>query len=85
MPYSFTGLVHLEALEMLCGERKTAVQQKLMEAGEEEKAELNALLEKIKRTCESLPATDDTPGDIASVTEMHHFVGDLRLSCMLCV
>lgn len=57
------GLVHLEALEMLCGERKTAVQQKLMEAGEEEKAELNVLLEKIKRTCESLPATDDTPDD----------------------
>uniref|UniRef100_L7M7T4 Protein FAM114A2 n=1 Tax=Rhipicephalus pulchellus TaxID=72859 RepID=L7M7T4_RHIPC len=57
------GLVHLEALEMLCGERKTAVQQKLMEAGEEERAELNALLEKIKRTCESLPATDDTPDD----------------------
>uniref|UniRef100_A0A023GC15 Protein FAM114A2 n=1 Tax=Amblyomma triste TaxID=251400 RepID=A0A023GC15_AMBTT len=57
------GLVHLEALEMLCGERKTAVQQKLMEAGEEEKAELNALLEKIKKTCESLPAADDTPDD----------------------
>uniref|UniRef100_A0A131XC83 Protein FAM114A2 n=1 Tax=Hyalomma excavatum TaxID=257692 RepID=A0A131XC83_9ACAR len=57
------GLVHLEALEMLCGERKTAVQQKLMEAGEEERAELNALLEKIKKTCESLPATDDTPDD----------------------
>ncbi|KAH6936691.1 hypothetical protein HPB50_020598 [Hyalomma asiaticum] len=63
------GLVHLEALEMLCGERKTAVQQKLMEAGEEERAELNALLEKIKKTCESLPATDDTPGDIASFTK----------------
>ncbi|KAK8760766.1 hypothetical protein V5799_027958 [Amblyomma americanum] len=57
------GLVHLEALEMLCGERKTAVQQKLMEAGEEEKAELNGLLEKIKKTCESLPAADDTPDD----------------------
>ncbi|KAH8025390.1 hypothetical protein HPB51_007702 [Rhipicephalus microplus] len=57
------GLVHLEALEMLCGERKTAVQQKLMEAREEERAELDALLEKIKRTCESLPATDDTPDD----------------------
>lgn len=57
------GLVHLEALEMLCGERKTAVQQKLMEAGEQEKAELTALLDKIKRTCESLPAADDTPDD----------------------
>ncbi|KAH7968358.1 hypothetical protein HPB52_007970 [Rhipicephalus sanguineus] len=61
--FEHAGLVHLEALEMLCGERKTAVQQKLMEAGEEERAELNALLEKIKRTCESLPATDDTPDD----------------------
>lgn len=57
------GLVHLEALEMLCGERKTAVQQKLMEAGEQEKAELTVLLDKIKRTCESLPAADDTPDD----------------------
>uniref|UniRef100_A0A2R5LMP8 Protein FAM114A2 n=1 Tax=Ornithodoros turicata TaxID=34597 RepID=A0A2R5LMP8_9ACAR len=57
------GLVHLEALEMLCEERRTAVQQYLFSLGEEEKLEQNAVLDKIKRTCESLPCTDDTPDD----------------------
>lgn len=57
------GLVHLEALEMLCSERRTAVQQQLQNTAEDDKAELSALLEKLKRTCESLPAADDTPDD----------------------
>lgn len=57
------GLVHLEALEMLSGEQRTAVQQQLLNTAEDDKAELTALLEKLKRTCESLPAADDTPDD----------------------
>lgn len=57
------GLVHLEALEMLCSERRTAVQQQLQNTAEDDKAELAALLDKLKRTCESLPAADDTPDD----------------------
>ncbi|CAN8012359.1 unnamed protein product, partial [Ixodes pacificus] len=57
------GLVHLEALEMLCSERRTAVQQQLQNTAEDDKAELGALLDKLKRTCESLPAADDTPDD----------------------
>lgn len=57
------GLVHLEALEMLCDERKTAIQQHLFGLGDDEKAELNAVLDKIKQTCESLPCADDTPDD----------------------
>ncbi|KAH9373185.1 hypothetical protein HPB48_004930 [Haemaphysalis longicornis] len=84
------GLVHLEALEMLCGERKTAVQQKMMEAGEQEKAELTPSSTKSRgpaRACQR----QTTPQEIyrrgietlaemtAKTMELYHKVAELLL------